>query len=218
MRITNNKLAYTLGALLLSSLGVHQAQALSVTQTGTFNTDIDVFEYTLNVPAAQTFDFFTTSYAGGKNLDGSMSAAGGFVPSLTIFSVSTGMVVDCAAAGTTCSGMAMNPTKVDPTTGLANDVNVLESLQAGSYIVAVTEFPNAAVGTFSDGFLASLDPNLFSEACGGTFLEADLASCPQRNGNYSLNIGSVPEPATLWLALPVLVFGFIRRKSILSRS
>lgn len=220
MRINHNKLAYLFGALLLASMGARPAQAISYTQSGTFSADTDVITYAFTLPTAQTVNFFTTSYGGGANLDGSMSAAGGFLPSLTLFSVGSGLVVDCGAAGSTCSGLAMGPTKVDPMTNLAGDVNFTESLSAGAYLLALTEFPNVAIGGINDGFLVSLDSTLFSDACGstGTFLESDIAPCAQRNGKFSFNVGTVPEPATFWLALPVLAYGMLVRKRLWIRS
>lgn len=219
MRITTNKLAYTLGALLLGSLGMGQAKAVSYTYAGSFTSDAQVNEYTISIPTAQTVDFFTTSYAGGTNLDGTTSPAGGFAPSVTIFSSSTGMVVDCGAGGITCSGMTMGSTQMDPATMQADDVNIFETLAAGTYVVALTENPNVAIGTLTDGFLTSVDSTLFTDACGGgMFLESDTAPCAQRNGKFALNVGTVPEPATLWLALPVLALGLIFRKGLAARS
>lgn len=202
-----------LGAVLLGSLSIGHARAVSYTYTGTFTSDAQVNEYTITIPTAQTVDFFTTSYAGGVNLNGTTSAAGGFVPSLTIFSASSDLAVDCGAAGTTCSGMAMGPEKTDPTTGLADDVNLIENLSAGTYVVALSEYPNVALGGLNDGFLTSVDPTLFTDACGpGMFLEADTAPCAQRNGKFALNVGTVPEPATAWLALPILTVVIFRKR------
>ncbi len=228
MRIINNyTFASTFGALLLSCLTVGHAGAVSITQTGTLGADNQVHEYLLNLPTAQTVDFYTTSYAGGKNLDGTTSAAGGFVPVLTLFSSATGQVIDCSATGSTCSGIQMTPPigtiKADPTTGFVNDAFLRESLTAGSYVVDLTEFPNGASGDLNTNprFLFSSDPNATGNACGvtgGMFLEADMSPCTQRNGAFTLNVGTVPEPATLWLALPVLVLGVLGRKRLLARA
>ncbi|MDQ2844251.1 MAG: DVUA0089 family protein [Acidobacteriota bacterium] len=219
MRINTNKLAYALGALLLGYFGTGRVQALSLTYTGMFLADSQVNPYSFSIPTRQTLDFFTTSYAGGRNLDGTISQKGGFVPSLTLFSVNTGSVVECGAAGLTCSGTAMGPTNVDPITKTADDVNFTVTLNAGSYLLDLAEFPNVAIGGINDGFLTSVDSTLFSDACGaGTFLEADTAPCAQRNGNFALNVGSVPEPATFWLALPIVAFGVISRKRSFARS
>lgn len=222
--ITNNKFASTFGALILSCLTIGHAGAVSVTETGLFGSDNQVYQYLLNVPTAQTIDIYTTSYAGGMNLDGTTSMAGGFVPAITIFSVSSGMVVDCAANGLTCAGtQVMGPLKADPTTGSMLDVYLQESFGPGAYLVDLTEVPNVATGDVNTNpeFLFSSDPTATGDVCGvanGTLLETDTAPCTQRNGNFALNIGTVPEPATLWLALPVLAFGVIRSKRFLARS
>jgi len=226
MRTTTNKVAYTLGALLLGSLTMSQARAVSITETGTFGSDNQVYQYLLNLTTAQTINIYTTSYAGGMNLDKTVSGAGGFVPALTVFSVATGQVVDCAATGSTCNGTQMSTglIKADPTTKLTNDVFLQENLTAGAYLIDLTEFPNVATGDLASNpeFLFSSSPTATGDVCGvagGTFLETDMAPCTQRNGNFALNIGTVPEPATFWLALPFLAFfGVIGRKRILARS
>jgi len=222
--IPNHKFASAFGVLLLGCLTIGHAGAVSVTETGLFGSDNQVYQYLLNIPTAQTVDIYTTSYAGGMNLDGTTSMAGGFVPALTIFSVSSGLVVDCAAEGLTCSGtQMMGPLQTDPATGSVLDVYLQESFARGSYLVDLTEVPNVATGDVNTNpeFLFSSDPTATGDVCGvtgGTFLETDTAPCTQRNGNFALNIGTVPEPATLWLALPVLAFGVIRRKRFLARS
>jgi hypothetical protein len=228
MRKTMNKIAYTVGALLLGTLTIGQARAVSVTQTGSFGSDNQIYTYVLNLPTAQTVDIYTTSYGGGMNLDKTISQAGGFLPALTVFSASTGMVVDCAAMGLTCNSnggtqMTSAILTADPMTGLVNDAFLRESLNAGSYIIDLTEVPNVANGDFNSNpqFLFSNDATATGDVCGvsgGTFLETDMAPCAQRNGNFTLNIGTVPEPASFWLALPVLAFGLIGRNRIFSRS
>ena len=225
MRTFTDNVAYTLGVLLLGSFTVGQVRAASVTETGTFGSDNQVYSYLLSLPTAQTLDFYTTSYGGGMNLDGTTSVAGGFVPALTLFSASTGLVVDSAAAGATENGAQMTTPLLhaDPTTGMVDDAFLQENLAAGNYIVDLTEFPNVATGDFNSNpqFLFMNDPTATGDVCGvsgGMFLEADTAPCVQRNGNFTLNIGTVPEPATFWLALPIIAFGLIGRKRLLARS
>lgn len=217
MRKTSNTLAATVGALLLGCLAMSQAQAAAlISTTGSFTADAQVNLYNLTLTTAQTVNFFTTSYAGGTNLNGTTSAAGGFVPNLTLFSVASGNVVQCEGAGTTCNSTgSMGMPKIDPVTGVADDVNFTETLGAGSYVLALSESPNVAIGGINDGFLTALDSTLFSDACGaGMFHEADLSTCPQRNGTFSVNANAVPEPATAWLALPVLALGMLFRKRL----
>lgn len=225
MRIINHhKFAPTFGVLVVSCLAIGHAGAVSNTYTGMFTADNDVQQYTFSLPTTEDIDIYTTSYGGGTNLDGTTSSAGGFVPALTLYSVATGQAVDCAAAGTTCSGPQM-PTgfiNMDTTTGMTDDAFLAETLAAGNYVVDLTEDPNVATGDLANpNFLFSMDPTATGDVCGvtgGMFLETDTATCIQRSGNFSLNIGSVPEPATLWLALPVLVLGFVTRKRLQARS
>ena len=189
--------------LLLSSAALSPlAHATSITKTGTLQTDESVFEYTFNVSSAANYDFYTTSYAGGSNLNGSTSVAGGFVPILSLFNSSTGSFIGTAGGGglASCGGSSAK----DPKTGLCNDASLLEMLAAGSYTLALTELgtapngPNLSDGFFSLGSTGSL--------CGssGSFLETDIAPCAKRTDKYAVNIEStapVPEPSTLALVL-----------------
>jgi hypothetical protein len=105
----------------------------------------------------------------------------------------------------------------DPTTGMCDDAAFSASLTAGQYVLDFTEFPNVANGGINDGFLFSSDPTATGDVCnvaGGTFLQADVAPCVQRDANYAVNIVSsspVPELPTWYLVFPpaaaLLLFG-----------
>lgn len=212
-------LSYGFGALLVSSLVIPQANALPITQTGTFGSDNQVYQYLLNIPTSTTVIISTDSYGGGTNMNGTTTPAGGFVPVLTLFStVSPGNVIAFDGADGVCHSGA----KMDTSTHMCDDAYIQTPLAAGNYILDLTEFPNVANGTFNSNpqFLFGNDPTATGDVCGvagGQFLQADVAPCVQRTGNFLLNIASVPEPATLWLALPVLAVGLLRRKRISSR-
>ncbi len=203
--------------LLALCLGAHQkALASTYTTSGTFTTDNQVLLYDFSSTATEDFNFYTTSYAGGTNLNGTTSWAGGFVPVLTLFSAS-GNPLGYAGGSGMCSGSE----KADATTGLCNDASLQETLKQGSYVLAMTEFPNVAINTLSDGFLFASDPHATGTACGksgGAFLESDVAPCVQRDGNYSLNVSSsspVPEPPTWALMLPLAgVFFYAGRQHL----
>lgn len=184
-----------------------QAHADSFTYTGTFSADDSVFEQMFTVGSTQTYHFFTTSYAGGTNLNNTVTAPGGFDPVLTLFSNATGQVVAFGGG----SGMAEGSSGVDPITGLSEDANFTSVLNPGTYSLFLTQFPNVANGSLSDGFLFAGSPNFTGDLCGvsgGTFLQSDVAPCAQRTGAYAVNIDSsgspspVPEPPSWLLVLP----------------
>ncbi len=181
------------------------AHASSTTLTGTLSSDDQIIPYAFTNATTQTYNFFTTSYGGGTNLDGTKSPAGGFVPVLTLFNAN-GMIV-----GPSSTGGA-----VDPLSGLSNDAFLTETLGAGSYILELSEFPNVALGNLADGFLFAGQGNFTGGICGGSgsFLETDTIPCTQRNSSYSLNVGTAvtPEPATWLLVLPATGLFLVGRR------
>lgn len=174
------------------------------TFTGTFAGDDSTFSYMLTNTMTTTYDFYTTSYAGGMNADGTMTAGGGFVPVLTLFN-SSGAVVDQGGAGglAACGGAV----GADAATGLCDDAFLTDMLAAGSYKLVLSEFPNYPTGGPNDPFMAGGDAAYTASFCGGggSFQEADVAPCVQRTDAYTVNIAAqptVPEPATWLLVLP----------------
>ena len=92
--------------LLALCFGAQQkAHASTYTASGTFTTDNQAFFYNFTSTSTETLDFYTTSYGGGANLNGTMSMAGGFVPVLTLFSAS-GNPLGFAGGSGMCSGSA----------------------------------------------------------------------------------------------------------------
>lgn len=204
--MTAFKAVFRLLALLTICLAaVPGAMAASFTYTGSFTADNSVYTQTFNTATTQDFTIYTTSYGGGINANGTNSSAGGFVPVVTLFGTS-GDVIGFGGGDGMCSGSSL----ADSGTGLCEDAYFTGSIGPGSYTLALTEFPNVAVGNLSDGFLFSSDPTATGDLCGvsgGTFLQTDVAPCVQRNGNFALNVVSsaaspVPEPPTWLLVLP----------------
>lgn len=191
------------------------AKASSFTSTGSLAADNSVYSHTFDATTTQDFTFFTTSYGGGTNADGTHTSAGGFVPVLTLFS-STGSVLAFGGGDGTCNGSAV----ADATTGICEDAYFTQMLDPGSYTLDLTEFPNVAIGNLSDGFLAGSDTHFTGTSCDGSdsmFLQADLAPCVQRTANYSVNITSastspVPEPPTWILILPAAAIALFGRR------
>ena len=189
------------GVLALCSLFARGASATSFTASGQLPTDTAVVQYNLAITTPGATNFYTTSYAGGLNADGTTTAGGGFDPVLTLYS-STGAFIATGGGASTCGGS----TNADSVTGLCNDAYFTESLDTGNYTLAITEFPFYPNGDLSSGFFSSIDPTAISDACGSStpFLESDVAPCVARNGNYTVNASSVtstvtPEPSTLLL-------------------
>lgn len=203
---------------LFAMSAVHQAKAVTMTYTGTFTTDDQVAQFMISVPTSQIYTFYTTSYGGGANLNGTTTPAGGFVPVLSLFN-STGMIVGSDGGSGMCRGAAMPGAG----TGLCDDAYLVRTLAAGNYTLVLTEFPNVAIGSLSDGFLFAGSPNATGDVCGvsgGKFLQSDVAPCVQRTGNYSVDVSSatpVPEPASWILVLPAaLLLGFVSRNQFAS--
>ena len=177
-------------------------------QSGTLVNQGTALEATFMLNTASALTIYTDSYGGGNNVDGSTTAAGGFMPSLVLYDASGNFV-----AGQIFPSPRGN---TDPTTGLNGDSYLkTPTLSAGSYILTLSDFllqqPPTATN-LSSGFT-----NLGS---GTTF--ADVQGNP-RDGNYTVNVvgaGSapeVPEPSTLLLTLPAALGAIavgLRKRSI----
>ena len=185
-----------------------KADSFNYTYSGNLSADNSVYTQTFNVSTPLDYTIYTTSYGGGINADGmSVALPGGFVPVVTLFSSTTGNVINFGGGDATCHGSA----SADPGTGLCEDAYFTGTVGPGSYTLDLTEFPNVANGSLSDGFLFSNDPTATGDLCGvsgGMFLQTDVAPCVQRNAGFALNVvassstSPVPEPPTWLLVLP----------------
>jgi hypothetical protein len=193
------KKQFLLGLVAMSALSL---RGTPIFLSGNFLTDdeVDLFQVTLNSPGTVTFQ--TTSYTGG-----------GFDPYLSLFDGGGNLIAvnddgDCAVVGQ------------DPVTGNCFDSYLQQSLGAGTYTLALTEYYNVANGpTLGDGF---------SEAGQGDFTcpQGFCDSSPsQRTSAWALTItgadsvngqtSSVPEPASWTLAAGALAtISISRRKKI----
>ena len=213
--MARNALVRSLLALLVVATAIGRAHAVPLTFTGQLAADDALFQHDFTTSSAMVYNFYTTSYGGGINADGSMSSAGGFVPLLTLFSATTGNVLGFGGGSGMCEGSSM----ADTTTGLCEDASFSRVLAAGSYSLVLSEFPNAAIGSLSDGFLFAGQPTITGDLCGvagGSFLQTDQAPCVQRTADYAVNIASspVPEPATWLLVLPAAGLGLLVRRQL----
>lgn len=129
----------------LAATMVLPAQAANFSFTGTFAADNDVQIFSFSVGVASTVTLQALSYGGGVQADGNVVSAGGFDNILSLFDANTGELLDSNDDGTLA--------QTDPTTGAAFDSSLEILLNAGDYLVAVTQYDNFASGSFlSDGF------------------------------------------------------------------
>lgn len=199
------KASLALAAATIAIAGT--ASAASFSFTGNLASDDDRVGFGFTVGAASTVTLRSYSYAGGTMLDGTIVAAGGFDPILSLFDA-TGTLIDTVDDGP-------EPVPADPVTGARFDTHFVEALAPGDYQVFVSQFNNFANGpTLSDGFLYDGAPTFTS-----TFLCSNGRFCDVTGDNrtsfFAFDIdgvetavvtdppGVVPLPA----GLPLLLAG-----------
>jgi hypothetical protein len=166
-----------------------------MTMTGALTDEAQVVQENFSLASGGNLTAYTTSYGGGSNLDGTMTAAGGFQSALTLYDASGNYVM---------SQWPMSPVaKTDPTSGIIGDSYLTASnLMAGSYILVLTDWQNQQPAT------ATNLSNGFNGPGGTSFLDV-MGNA--RTANYALNLTvagtptATPEPATFWLAVPALL-------------
>lgn len=158
-----------LASLAPVSLMPQGAQAISavsftpVTQSGTIATDDEVVKYDFSLISTQTLYFYTTSYAGGLNADGTTAPSEGFDPILTL-SDGSGAYVNSNDEDT---ALYNRPDTAE--NGPSLDAFFVQTLAAGSYSLRLTEYDNVANGT--DGVAGNLGQG-FSRVGQGNFTTA----------------------------------------------
>lgn len=170
------RLSLVCGFLALCSAFTCQANADTFTQSGTFTSDGQVAGFSFTTTTTQSYNFYTTSYAGGANADGTATMAGGFDPVLSLFN-SDGTLFNGEGTAVSNGG---------------SDANISDILTPGSYILALSEFPNFS----NDGTLSGYGVFTTSDF-------VDLVDGQQLNGNYTVNYTSsvTPEPPSALLML-----------------
>lgn len=176
-------------AATLAALAGMPAYAATMTYSGTFTADNQVYSLSLTPTSTTSYTFATTSFA-----------TGGFYPVLTLFNTTSGAYISSSDYS-----------------GTGSDALLMASLAAGSYTLDLTQFPNTTNGTLGSGFLFDGASNaaFTGDLCGqtgGKFLNSGTTPCTQRTGAYSLNVTSaapVPEPATWALLLPGAAMGVV---------
>ncbi len=164
------------------------AAADNISFQGTFATDdrIQLFDFTVN--STTTVTLVSLAYGGGTNSASKVIPAGGFDSFFTLFAA---------------DGSQIN-TNNDGGCGLVNagrggclDAYLSETLNAGSYILALTESGNEPAGNLGDGFIEQGQGNF---TCVQGFCDA---FGNHQNGTWAVDIrnvqsaSAVPEPATL---------------------
>lgn len=148
----------------------------------------DTFSTTGNFTADNDVFLYVLTATSPETLSASTSsyAAGGFDPVLTLFTGS-GAPVDNFGSG-------------------VGDAMLTDTLDPGTYLLALTEFPNVAIGTLPEGFLFASDPTATGDNCGVSgemFL--DCITGMQRTSDFALTVNTTavtPEPSSWLLVLP----------------
>lgn len=187
-------------ALLGAALGMlvaAPALATAVTGAGSFSRDDEVRWIAFDTNGTATVTIETFGYAGGTDASGTAVAAGGFDPVFALFG-NDGTLLGYGDDGAS---------RADPVTGASLDALLDIVLDAGRYIVAISQFDNFAIGpNRADGFLQSGNAS-FTAAYGcaaGRFCDVGGID---RSGNFTISISGsnvspaqqVPEPITLGL-------------------
>jgi hypothetical protein len=196
--------SFGLAAVVLSAM-VLPATGAPLSYTGTFSNDNDVVLISFTIPEAVAVTFQTFGYGGGTNGIGQMILPGGFESMLQLFDAPGGAV----NGGSILPGPdpTCGPRKPDPNRlNFCFDVYAQVFLQAGDYILALTQSPNSTAGSnLSDGFIFDGDPG-FAGGFVGTF------GFPG-DGHYALDITPSPEPgAALLIAPALLLIGVLKRR------
>ena len=152
---------------LVTTMG-SAAFAADFSLRGSFAQDDDVKLFDFSVDIESTVTLRTYSYAGGTQADGTVVAAGGFDPVLTLYDGNGQFVAsnDDDAFGVTAE---------DPSTGQRYDSLLEMVLAAGNYTVALTQFGNFTnTVNLADGFRQEGNGNYtsnFSRCADGPFCD-----------------------------------------------
>jgi hypothetical protein len=203
-----------IAVLACASLG-GLANASTISRTGTFLSDDQVFQLNFTLPSAATVTIQSFGYGGGTNGASMLISQGGFATDLTVFSLTGPQpLIDQDSVGGTAPG-ACSPRNINSVTGLCLDGFLsLPSLAAGDYILTLTEQGNPANGpTFADGFAQAGNGNF----TGGPFIDP---FGNQMDGHWAVDVSAtglavntVPEPATVFLTLlSVSVLAMLARR------
>jgi hypothetical protein len=194
-------------AILLSSFG---ANASSFSFTGSFSDPNEVQYFNFSVSSTGDLLIRTLSHGGGVMADGTVVEAGGFDPVLTVFRNKDDFpflveVDDCIDLGSICDTVNLDPNFTVKFDAVLTSTSFIEQdlspLEAGNYILALTQFENFAnPPILSKGFS--------NGAVGYEYPVPNSTVVYSRTKAWALDIigvdsaemvASVPIPATAWL-------------------
>ncbi len=183
MQLSKNKWIHLAGFVLACSGLQGSAIASTISNSGTFLTDDQMFQLNFTLASASTVTIQSFGYGGGVNGLGTVIPQGGFATDVAIFSATgSKLLIDEDTTGGTAPG-ACSPRAINSTTGLCLDGFLsLPNLAAGNYIVTLTEQGNPANGPgFGDGFAQSGSGNF----TGGPFTDP---FGNRMNGKWALDV------------------------------
>jgi hypothetical protein len=180
------------------------ATASTISSTGKFQSDDQMFQLNFTLSSMSTLTVESFGYGGGTNGAGMVIPQGGFATDVAVFSAtgSQNLLAQDSLGGTAPS--ACGPRHINSNTGFCLDGFLsIPNLAAGTYILTLTEQGNPANGnTFADGFAQTGGGNF----TGGPFL--DPLDGSQLTGNWAVDVSATglvvsttPEPATVLLSL-----------------
>lgn len=181
-------------ALILLAVSAFSLSAGSFSFTGSFTSDDQVQLFDLSLSSTSVVTFETLSYGGGTNSALATIPPGGFEPRLTWFQADGAFIG--SDHGEHCSD-------TNSYLGACDDAYFSGPLDAGSYILALTEDGNDPNGDLGAGFMEQGNGNF--TATGSCLGFCDSLSGAQLTGNWAvdiLNVDSagpavtIPEPGT----------------------
>ena len=184
---------------LLLTVAGGAATAGTISFSGNFNQDDDVWLMVVPLAAPSEVVLSTSSFA-----------AGGFAPVLSVFDQSGLLLATDNDGGVGGCG----PRPVDPATGFCWDAYLDLNLSAGNYLLALSEDDNKPYGpTYSDGFSRAGQGDFTGPAFLGQPGSFVLVTGAQRTSDFAVQVQTVPEPGTEILMLGGLVglLGLVRR-------
>ena len=182
---------------IFTALFVTDANAATVSYTGTFTADDNVRLFTFTLPAANTVTAETWSFAGGVNAAGNPIPAGGFSPDVWLFdSTGTLLQADSPESPHHAAPSDCGPRAVDPATGFCWDAYLKVALPAGPYTLVLTQDGNVLADGFSlAGAFTEQGVSNFTDVLGlgGEFYLPD--GLTERDGQWALDISGIPAAA-----------------------
>lgn len=191
----SRKAGYGLALLTFAAItGASPARAQLSNQviTGNFTQDNDVLLERFTLSSTATYKFFTTSYGGGVNDNGTTTPSGGFDPNLGVYNAQGDQLAFNDDGGS-------SQVNADPNTHNDWDASLTTTLTPGTYYLALAQYQNEVIGgNFRNGFTNDGNPD-YTRA----FVQNGRGSAQapfvdeqgnQRTGNYTLNITAAPVP------------------------